>query len=215
MIDVFNIIKQRVDILQAAEMFGIQIDRHGKALCIFHNDTHPSMSFKDGHFTCFSCGAHGDVFDLVSKITGSTGFETAKQLNDAFHLGLDLDKPVKQADITKLHHERQRVGIFKTWEHDAFITVNQYAKHLNEIIQARKPTAPDEAPDQLFIQALHEWDKVNYILDMLTFGDWPEKIECFKYYRKEVERYGQAINCGDAEWIGSSKRGAMGKADSI
>lgn len=175
-------------------MFGMQIDRHGKALCIFHNDTHPSMSFKDGYFKCFACGVHGDVIDLVSKLTGSTAIESARQLNDAFRLKLDLEKPIKQADITKLQRERQQVELFKTWEHDAFIIVNEYSKYLQEIIKVRKPTIHDEALDPYYDKALHEREKANYILDILTFGDWPGKIECFKSYRKEVERYEQIIN---------------------
>jgi hypothetical protein len=199
----FEFIKQRVDILQAAEMFGVQVDRHGKALCVFHSDSHPSMSFKDGRFTCFACGAHGDVFDLVGKLTGSTAIEAARQLNDAFHLELDLEEPVKQADIAKLQRERQRVEFFKVWERDAFITVNQYAKHLNEIIKTRKPATPDEEFNPLFIKALHEREKVNFILDMLTFGDWPEKIECFKMYGKEVIKYERIINPRYVERIGA------------
>jgi hypothetical protein len=36
-----------------------------KILCPFHDDHNPSLQiYSDGHFHCFSCGAHGDVEDL-------------------------------------------------------------------------------------------------------------------------------------------------------
>lgn len=53
-------------------------------LCPFHNDTNPSFSVVDDKqfFHCFSCGAHGDVFDFVQKIEGLTFPETLAKLAD-------------------------------------------------------------------------------------------------------------------------------------
>lgn len=198
----FEIIKDRVDITEAAERFGLQVKRN-KALCIFHNDTHPSLSFKNNRFTCFACGEHGDVIDLVGKLTGSTAFEAAKQLNDAFHLGLELDKPIMQADITRLQRERQRVENFKSWEHGAFITVNSYAKYIDGIICTWKPSTPNEPIHPIFTQALNERETVNYILDLLTFGDWEAKIEVYKRYGKEVNRYKQIVDARNAGRTGT------------
>ena len=49
-----------------AERLGLQVSRH-KALCPFHDDTHPSLSFytRKNTYHCFVCGAHGGVIDLV------------------------------------------------------------------------------------------------------------------------------------------------------
>ena len=51
-----------------AERLGLQVSRH-KCLCPFHEDTHPSMSFKVSRNTyrCFVCGEHGGTIDLVMK----------------------------------------------------------------------------------------------------------------------------------------------------
>ncbi len=56
------------DILTVAEQRG-QVKRAGRLaamLCPFHGDTSPSLYLypDDGHFHCFSCGAHGDAYDL-------------------------------------------------------------------------------------------------------------------------------------------------------
>ena len=51
-----------------AERLGLQVSHH-KALCPFHADNHPSLSFKvsKNTFRCFVCGASGGTIDLVMK----------------------------------------------------------------------------------------------------------------------------------------------------
>ena len=53
---------------EVAAKLGIEVGRH-KALCPFHQDRHPSLHFdiKRNRFKCFSCGASGNVIDLVMR----------------------------------------------------------------------------------------------------------------------------------------------------
>jgi len=50
--------------------------------CPFHDDTTPSMSVAGvpDRFTCFGCGAHGDVIDFVRRLHGMTFLEAARSL---------------------------------------------------------------------------------------------------------------------------------------
>ena len=41
--NVFEAVKGNVTTRQAAEMYGIRVNRHGMAVCPFHNDKNPSM----------------------------------------------------------------------------------------------------------------------------------------------------------------------------
>ena len=41
--NIFEAVKGKVTARQAAEMYGIQVSRHGMAVCPFHNDKNPSM----------------------------------------------------------------------------------------------------------------------------------------------------------------------------
>lgn len=62
--------------------FGIKIRKRGNifssrtgdyiTLCPFHAEKSPSMHFYDnsGHYHCYGCGRHGDVFDFVYRILG-------------------------------------------------------------------------------------------------------------------------------------------------
>lgn len=62
-----------------AERLGHTVTRH-KALCPFHDDRHPSLSFSVSHNTykCFVCDAHGGVIDLAMKILGKGFVETCE-----------------------------------------------------------------------------------------------------------------------------------------
>ena len=50
---------------------GLSVSRH-KALCPFHNDRHPSLTFdqRRNRYRCFVCNASGNPVDLVMKSQG-------------------------------------------------------------------------------------------------------------------------------------------------
>lgn len=68
-------IAEKVDLPRVAERLGLTVVNLGKsntkALCPFHDDQHPSLSFFESRdsgrklYHCFACGAQGDAFDLV------------------------------------------------------------------------------------------------------------------------------------------------------
>ena len=41
--NVFATVKTSINTREAAERYGVEVNRHGKALCLFHNDRHPSL----------------------------------------------------------------------------------------------------------------------------------------------------------------------------
>ena len=65
---IFEIVKENVNLREAAELYGIDVNRYSKALCPFHNDRHPSLYVADDHYYCFACGEHGDVIDFVGRL---------------------------------------------------------------------------------------------------------------------------------------------------
>ena len=67
--DKFELQKLRdLPIEGVAERLGLQVSRH-KCLCPFHDDRHPSLSFKvsKNTYRCFVCGASGGTIDLVMR----------------------------------------------------------------------------------------------------------------------------------------------------
>ena len=63
-------IKKYYPITDIAKRLGLKIDKNNKAICPFHNDKNPSLSFntKENYYHCFSCGASGDNIKLVKEI---------------------------------------------------------------------------------------------------------------------------------------------------
>ena len=77
--NLFQNVKYGVNCREAAERYGIAVDRYGKALCPFHNDRHPSLYVADDHYHCFGCGEHGDVIDFAANFFALPLYEAAQR----------------------------------------------------------------------------------------------------------------------------------------
>lgn len=86
--NVFEAVKQNLTTRQAAELYGIPVNRHGMAVCPFHNDKNPSMKV-DKRFHCFACQADGDAVDFVSRLFGLPSKTAAMKLADDFGISYD------------------------------------------------------------------------------------------------------------------------------
>ena len=78
-----------------AERLGLRVQKH-KALCPFHDDRHPSLTFHraTNTFKCFVCGAHGDVISLAMHVLGKSFYEACKWLADDNNIIITEDKPM-------------------------------------------------------------------------------------------------------------------------
>ena len=88
MLSKFDIEKlQTLPIEQVAEALGLQVSHH-KALCPFHADKHPSLTFHRGRnrYRCFVCDARGGTIDLVMRYLNKPFLEACKWLADDQHV---------------------------------------------------------------------------------------------------------------------------------
>ena len=97
---IYDAIKQTITARDAAEVYGLELDRTGMCCCPFHPDHHPSMKV-DRRFHCFGCGADGDVINLVAKMYGLSNGEAAKKLAQDFSIPLPK-KSVKKSSSKKI-----------------------------------------------------------------------------------------------------------------
>lgn len=67
-----------------AERLGLKVSRH-KALCPFHQDSHPSLTFNTSRNTykCFVCGAHGGPIDLAMNLLPYKGRSGGRSFAEA------------------------------------------------------------------------------------------------------------------------------------
>lgn len=108
MIDVFRECRERVSAQDAARHYGLTFDRKGWAVCPFHSDKHPSMSFKDGRFRCWACNASGDSIDFTGKLLGLEPLAAVERLDADFCLNLPLHKTLTPAERREAEQAAQR-----------------------------------------------------------------------------------------------------------
>lgn len=183
----FEIVKDSVNIVDAAERYGIEVNQHKKALCPFHNDRNPSLSFKGERFTCFSCGASGDVIDLVGRLNNLPPLDTVRELNQAYNLHIDIDKPVPSREVQRRKQRQEKKKAFAEWETRAHNTLAGYFRRLREWRVKYAPRYPGAALHPLFVEALTRQDYIEYILNAVFIeGDMTEKAAFYKEYREMV-----------------------------
>lgn len=54
----------------------LDVDKNGRALCVVHEDSRPSMDCRGNWAYCYACGYHGDAIDVYMKKLGC-GFKEA------------------------------------------------------------------------------------------------------------------------------------------
>ena len=83
--NIFEAVKQSVTTRQAAESYGIRVNKNGMAVCPFHRDKNPSMKV-DRRFHCFGCQADGDVIDFTAHLYNLKPKEAAEKLARDFSI---------------------------------------------------------------------------------------------------------------------------------
>lgn len=94
MINKFDIQKLReLDILQVADLLGMGL-RNKRALCIHHDDHHPSLAFnvKKNTCHCYSCGFSADTIGLVRERLNLGFSEACHWLADHFDVYIGDDR---------------------------------------------------------------------------------------------------------------------------
>lgn len=151
--NLFETVKNNVSLREAAQAYGLEVNRHGKALCPFHNDRHPSLYVANDHYYCFTCGEHGDVIDFTARLFDLKPYDAAMKLVIDFHL--DPDKPPSAAALNakRIRTEAQKL---KENERLCFSVLSDYYRCLEEWKAYYAPQTPDEPVHDLFVEACHK-----------------------------------------------------------
>ena len=172
--NVFTTVKTSINLGEAAEHYGIKVNRYGKALCPFHNDRHPSMVVYDDHYHCFACGEHGDVIDLVANLYGMPVLDAVNKL--AYDFGISQDKPPTKEMQEKMNRKSEAQQLREN-EKLCFSALLEYMKLLQEWKGLYAPRTPEDKHDDRFVEACHNLDYVEYLVDLLIMGDSYERTE--------------------------------------
>ena len=108
MISKYDIQKlQDLSIEKVADALGLEVRRH-KAICPFHDDSHPSLTFSvsRNRYRCYVCDARGGTIDLVMNTQHWTFYDSCKWLADKFDIYIPEFsggvQPIREARIVRV-----------------------------------------------------------------------------------------------------------------
>ncbi len=195
--NLFQNVKYGVNCREAAERYGVSVNRQGKVLCPFHNDRHPSLHVADDHHYCFACGAHGDVIDFAANFFDLPLYEAAQRLAADFDIGTDRP-PTKEV----LEKRRQKTEAQQLMENErlCFSVLPDYARVLRDWKVRYAPQSPDQPVHARFVEACRNLDHTEYCLDILCAGDSYERAEVVSYLLADgrLDKLKEKINGRDA-----------------
>ena len=185
--NVFEAVKPHITTRQAAEMYGIKVNRHGMAVCPFHNDKNPSMKV-DKRFHCFACQADGDAVDFVSRLFGLPCKEAAMKLADDFGISYDSKhKPTVKPKIREPTTEQ----LYQKEEAHTYRVLTDYFHLLRRWETQYAPQTSDDEWHPLFVEALQKTSYIEYLLDTLIDGSLEERQALVAEQRNEVMKLEQ------------------------
>ena len=184
----FAQIRQLVDIRQAAEMYGLEVNRFGTARCVFHGDNNPSMKIYDDHYHCYACGAHGDVTDLTAQMFGLSKSEAAEKLYADFGISSTRSPPAVRQKQELTNREKAQL---------ALDILTDYIVMLRYFREHYAPFSFDTELSPEFTESLHNLEYAEYL-----WNEWfdstedertaffTENIERFQRYYASLSKYG-------------------------
>lgn len=186
--NIFETVKQSVTTRQAAERYGIRVERNGMCRCPFHDDSTPSMKL-DRRYYCFGCGATGDVIDFVSQLRGIGSKEAAILLAQDFAIPCEdsvgkADRPQKQNTDEQNYQHMERY---------CFRVLLDYYRLLCRWKEDYAPQTPENGYHPRFVEALQKLSLVEYLLDELLCGDIQARASVVIEYGEEVRKIEQRM----------------------
>lgn len=178
---IYENIKAAISVKQAAEHYGLKVNRSGMTCCPFHNDRHPSLKLNEDYFFCFGCGAKGDVIDLVAKLFNLSSYDAAKKLADDF--GIDPDKPPAAAALRKPKYPLAKA--FQREELHCQRVLCDYLHLLENWKVQYAPKTPEDTLDDHFVEACQMLDYIEDLTDILTFAELEVRVKTVDMLQKD------------------------------
>ena len=177
--NLFNEVKERLNLIEAAQYYGVQPNKSGFVNCLFHKEKTPSLKLYPAHFHCYGCGKHGDIITLTTQLFTLPPFQAAQKLAQDFHIirgnGYQKMKP-RISEQLKYYQQEQRV----------YDLLNRYCLFLEKCREDYNPKTPDEDFHPLFIESLMKYEQYNYYRDIFITGTENERCDFMKYAAKEI-----------------------------
>lgn len=171
---------------EAAEYYGLEVERTGMACCPFHEDHTPSLKL-DERFHCFGCGEDGDVIDFVSRLFGLSAKEAAEKIIADFGGG-------------RSPTEMRRIGN----RTNSIRAIGKVLYEMRRQIDRQRIEAAPVSPDGSFSRYAELCSMKDYITcmeDMLCDPASGEQDNIIRYMNDgAMDRYRRALEKGEIEY---------------
>ena len=174
--NLFETMKAAVTPRMAAERYGLPVRQGNMTRCPFHDDRTPSMKLNEDYFYCFGCGAHGDVIALAAQLFDLPQAEAAKKL--AADFGITDQKPSVLAKLKRGKSQAELKG-------RSFRVLGDYLQILQDWKAHCAPQSPEDAIDPRYAEACHMLERIENMLNILTFGTPKERAEVVADLQKD------------------------------
>ena len=174
--NLFEAAKTAVTPRMAAERYGLPVKQGNMICCPFHADRTPSMKLNEDYFYCFGCGAHGDVIALTAQLFDLPPAETAKKL--AADFGITEQKP---SVLAKLKRGKSQAEL----ESRSFHVLGDYLHILQDWKAHCAPQSPEDEIDPRYAEACHMLERIENMLNILTYGTPKERAEVVADLQKD------------------------------
>lgn len=174
--NLFDTVKSAVTPRMAAERYGLPVRQGNMICCPFHDDRTPSLKLNEDYFYCFGCGAHGDVIALTAQLFDLPPAEAAKKL--AADFGIAGQKP---SILARLQRGKSQAET----ERHCFRVLGDYLQILQDWKEHCAPQSPEDAIDPRYAEACHMLERIENMLDILTYGTPQERAEVVADLQKD------------------------------
>ena len=188
--NLFEVVKQSVTVREAAELYGIEVNRGGMACCPFHDDRHPSLKLNEDYFYCFGCGATGDVIDFTARLYNLTAKEAAEKLAQDFGLAYDSKAPIRRNYV----RQKSDVQMRKEKREHAWRVLADYYHLLRKWETDYSPRTPDEDPHPRFLEAIQKKEYMGYLLDTFLDSSTAEQDQWIAEHTAEISAIEGRVN---------------------
>lgn len=161
---IFELIAEEVTAKQAAELYGLRIDRAGRGFCPWHNDgEHAALQFfPDGRCYCHSCHKYGDAVDIAAQLLKKSPKEAAEIIRRDFHLDTPVDKrPDPSTKLRAKQRQDEKRKFDARWSELCNIVHEADAK-----LAKYTPETIDDEFDRLLVARC----KANQELDLMAYN---------------------------------------------
>ena len=163
----FTQIKMAVSVKEAAEYYGLGVNRGNMVCCPFHNDRTPSMKLNEDY--------------LVAKLFNLSNYDAAKKL--AYDFWIDPDKPPAAAALRKTKYPLAKAFQNETLHCQRILC--DYLHLLEHWKMQYAPKTPEDTLDDRFVEACQMLDYIEDLTDILTFAELDVRVKTVDMLQKD------------------------------